>query len=287
MVYSPTQGHRNLRDGTCHDSYPGRDGHAPSRPAYRSRQLAPRNARPSGTSTSSSDEYAVSPDGMKMFGFAELETTFEGCRFALGIRNSHDRSMRLGITVGFRVMVCMNMAFSGDFTPVLSKHSKHFNSDKLRDDLAIGVDRMQRNFEPMQRQVAGWRESQLTDDQAKVIIYRAFVEDRIGGSEAHSETGASELLPTGVSRVRAAHALQLAQRVHLFVQSPRCDPAIQSDRRTRRVSCVRISRRLPRAKLILIAYLVFQIIEFGYFVSAVERGKIQIRFPLLYRKEEP
>jgi hypothetical protein len=32
---------------------------------------------------------------------------------------------------------------------VLAKHSKNFS---LQDSLAIGVDRMQRNFEPMRRQ---------------------------------------------------------------------------------------------------------------------------------------
>src|SRR5260370_32250293 len=55
------------------------------------------------------EEYAVSKDGMKMFGIMELETTFQGCRFALGLRNSHDKSMRLSLTVGYRVLVCSNM----------------------------------------------------------------------------------------------------------------------------------------------------------------------------------
>jgi len=64
------------------------------------------------------EEYAVSKDGMKMFGIMELETRFQGCRFALGLRNAHDKSMRLAMTVGYRVLVCDNMAFSGDFTPV-------------------------------------------------------------------------------------------------------------------------------------------------------------------------
>jgi hypothetical protein len=63
------------------------------------------------------DEYAVSPDGMKMFGVLDLETEMDGCRFAIGIRNSHDKSMRLALTAGLRVFVCSNMAFSGDFTP--------------------------------------------------------------------------------------------------------------------------------------------------------------------------
>ncbi len=48
------------------------------------------------------DEYAVSQDGMKMFGVLDLETTFDGCRFAIGMRNSNDKSMRLAMTVGYR-----------------------------------------------------------------------------------------------------------------------------------------------------------------------------------------
>jgi len=68
------------------------------------------------------EEYAVSGDGMKMFGVLDLETTFDGCRFSIGLRNSNDKSMRLALTVGYRVLVCDNMAFHGDFTPVLVKH---------------------------------------------------------------------------------------------------------------------------------------------------------------------
>jgi hypothetical protein len=80
------------------------------------------------------DEYAVSPDGMKMFGVLDLETQFDGCRFAIGIRNANDKSMRLGLTVGLRVFVCDNLSFQGEFTPVLAKHSKNFS---IVDSLAI------------------------------------------------------------------------------------------------------------------------------------------------------
>ena len=65
------------------------------------------------------EEYAVSSDGMKMFGVLDLETQMEGCRFSIGIRNSHDKSIRLGLDGGLTVFVCSNMAFSGDFTPFL------------------------------------------------------------------------------------------------------------------------------------------------------------------------
>src|SRR5437588_12543927 len=65
------------------------------------------------------------------------------------------------------------MAFSGDFQPVLAKHSKHFS---LQNALSIGVDQMQRNFDGMRMQVEAWRQSQLTEVAARLIIYRAFIE---------------------------------------------------------------------------------------------------------------
>jgi len=58
---------------------------------------------------------------------------------------------------------------------VPAKHSKSFS---LIDCAAVGVDRMQRNFEPMRRQVEAWRKCELTDVTAKVAIYEAF-----GGGE--------------------------------------------------------------------------------------------------------
>jgi len=62
------------------------------------------------------------------------------------------------------------------FTPVLAKHSKSFS---LIDCISVGVDRMQRNFEPMRKQVEAWQKSELTDVTAKVVIYEAFVEGRL------------------------------------------------------------------------------------------------------------
>ena len=122
------------------------------------------------------EEYAVSADGMKMFGVLDLETQMEDCRFSIGIRNSHDKTLRLALCCGLRVFVCWNMAFCGDFQPVLAKHTESFN---LIDTLSVGVDRIQRNFEPMRRQMESWRQTQITDEQAKLIFYSAFVEGKL------------------------------------------------------------------------------------------------------------
>src|SRR5687768_15503412 len=58
-------------------------------------------------------EFAVSKDGMKMFGLMEVNAQYEGVQFAIGLRNSNDKSMRLGMVAGYRVFVCDNMAFTG------------------------------------------------------------------------------------------------------------------------------------------------------------------------------
>jgi hypothetical protein len=119
------------------------------------------------------EEFAVSSDAMEMFSVLDLETSFQGCRFAIGIRNANNKRFRLACTVGLRVFVCHNLAFRGDYSPVLAKHSKHFS---LADALSIGVDRMQRNFDPMREQVERWRAQQLSAKEAKLTIYRAFIE---------------------------------------------------------------------------------------------------------------
>jgi len=43
----------------------------------------------------------------------------------------------------YESLVCHNLAFRGDSTPVLAKHSKYFS---LEDTLSIGVDRVQRKL---------------------------------------------------------------------------------------------------------------------------------------------
>jgi hypothetical protein len=124
-------------------------------------------------------EYAATQDGAKMFGVLDLDYEFTGCRFSIGVRNANDKSMRLAMTVGYRVFVCSNMMFQGDFSPVLSKHSKNFN---LVDALSIGVDRIQRNFEPLQRTVSDWKANILSPNDARLIIYEAFVEGKLAVS---------------------------------------------------------------------------------------------------------
>jgi len=59
---------------------------------------------------------------------------------------------------------------------VLAKYTKNLS---LVDIQAVGVDRMQRNFDPMRKQVEAWKRTRLPDESAKLVIYRAFVEGEL------------------------------------------------------------------------------------------------------------
>lgn len=122
------------------------------------------------------DEYAVSEDGMKLFGVLDLATSSGDFRFSIGIRNANDKSMRFGMVSGLRVFVCDNLAFSGEFFAIQAKHTKKLD---IMDSIALGIDRIQRNFKPLEQQVQHWKANQLSDDRAKAIIYDAFIQKRL------------------------------------------------------------------------------------------------------------
>jgi hypothetical protein len=61
-------------------------------------------------------------------------------------------------------------------TPVPARNPKAFS---LIDCISVGVDRMQRSFELMLKPVEAWLRSELTDVTHKIVMYEAFVEDKI------------------------------------------------------------------------------------------------------------
>lgn len=122
-----------------------------------------------------SDEYAVSQDGMKLFGLLEMDLEYKGVRFAIGIRNSNDKSMRVAMVAGYKVTVCDNMMLQGDFQPLLAKHSKNF---ALEDGLSIACDRIQRNIGKLHQEINHKQEQLIESAQAKSLLYTAFTDGR-------------------------------------------------------------------------------------------------------------
>jgi hypothetical protein len=134
-------------------------------------------------------EFAVSPDGMKMFGLLEINAEYEGVRFAIGCRNSNDKSMRIGLVAGYRVFVCDNMSLSGDFNPLHAKHTKHFD---LIEAVSMGVDRLHRGWEPLKQLIDFKRKTILQPDEARVLIYKAFAQHKLPVSLFKAVSGSYE-----------------------------------------------------------------------------------------------
>jgi len=117
------------------------------------------------------EDFAVSDDGMKMFSTLQVNSDYEGVSFVIGCRNSNDKSFRLGMVCGYRVMVCSNLSFHGDFTPLSAKHTKMFN---LEEAVALGVDRTQRQWAPIREAIDRKRTLEISDDNARVALYKLF-----------------------------------------------------------------------------------------------------------------
>jgi hypothetical protein len=94
---------------------------------------------------------------------------------------------------------------------VLAKHSKSFS---LIDCISVGVDRMQRNFEPMRKQVETWQRSELTDVTAKVVIYEAFVEGKLQAPK-HLARTVHDHTSSEVRGLQIANHLESLECVHL------------------------------------------------------------------------
>lgn len=75
-------------------------------------------------------EYVLAAGGNRMFGVFDLSHRSSELCWSIGIRNSMNKSMSLGITAGTRVFVCENLCFSGEFL-ALKRHTSGLDTDML------------------------------------------------------------------------------------------------------------------------------------------------------------
>jgi Domain of unknown function (DUF932) len=75
-------------------------------------------------------EFALAREGAQMFGVLTCSSGIPGRDYALaiGLRNSYDRSLSVGLVAGTRTFVCDNLAFSGEVT-MHRKHTVHVFRD--------------------------------------------------------------------------------------------------------------------------------------------------------------
>jgi hypothetical protein len=114
-------------------------------------------------------EYVLANNGNRMFGIWDLSGGSDELCWSIGIRNSMDKSMALGVTAGTRVFVCENLAFSGEFVE-FRKHTKGLVYDELEFIAYRAMKKMVSNLTAFQ----AWHESlksfPLAEQDAKLLL---------------------------------------------------------------------------------------------------------------------
>jgi hypothetical protein len=69
------------------------------------------------------ESFGLAKDGQRMFGVLTYKNGEDGdMGLSIGIRNSYDKSMSIGVAMGGRVFVCDNLAISGEIR-IVRKHT--------------------------------------------------------------------------------------------------------------------------------------------------------------------
>ena len=123
------------------------------------------------------EHHGVTPDGNRYFGVLTLSSQYGEYSDMLGLRNSHDRSLPIGIAFGARVMVCDNLSMLADHV-IKCKHTV-----KAKKELP-GL--IQEIIQPLQAQriaqnqkLVAYQQTPLTAQQADHAILELYRKDVI------------------------------------------------------------------------------------------------------------
>ena len=138
-------------------------------PHYRVATMISKQAEKSGYEIVS-EEYGLSPNESKMFGLLKFAKNghpeWSKC---LGFRNSHDRSLSLGLTVGVSVLVCDNLCFGGEQT-IQRRHTKGLDIAEL---IPQAFDNLEHRYITLERDIDRLKIEEITVDQARITCVKA------------------------------------------------------------------------------------------------------------------
>ena len=116
------------------------------------------------------EQYGLAREGQRMFGVMRINNSSsrEWSR-CIGIRNSHDQSLSVGLAAGISVMCCSNLAFGG--TMVLKR--RHTSRIELGDLVLTAVDELEMEFLNLETVSEDLKLHEVSADEARAVIVRA------------------------------------------------------------------------------------------------------------------
>ena len=118
-------------------------------------------------------EFATGCNGNVLFGVMDLHRGSEKeIAPSIGIRSSNNnKRFSIQLIVGTRVFVCDNLAFNGE---VIALKRRHTSGLQLEAEVKEGLVRFKEKYEAFQADVATQKTIEISDDEAKGVIYEAF-----------------------------------------------------------------------------------------------------------------
>ncbi len=114
-----------------------------------------------------SEEYGLATSQHKMFGvlrFSPMGRT--DITRALGVRNSHDKSIAVGLAAGLNVFVCSNLCMASEIVV----HRRHTSGMELESLVGGVFDRLELSFVKLERNADSLHLQAITIDDARRII---------------------------------------------------------------------------------------------------------------------
>jgi hypothetical protein len=126
------------------------------------------------------EDYGLNPSGTRLFGV--LRFSQDGrpdFTRALGFRNSHDKSLALGLTAGLSVFVCDNLCFGGE-TVLYRRHTTRLEIEML---IVKAFDSLTGQYAQLETGVGRLRSMPVSEDDARLLVVRAAEMQAIPGSD--------------------------------------------------------------------------------------------------------
>ena len=117
------------------------------------------------------ERFGLASEGQKMFGVMEISrSSSPQWHRCIGIRNSHDKSLAVGLSAGIVVLVCSNLAFGG--TRLINR--KHTSRIDLNELIDRAVASLEDDFLTTETRCENLKDEYLKDDnEARSCIVRA------------------------------------------------------------------------------------------------------------------
>lgn len=122
--------------------------------------------------------HALTHSGRRYFGLFELESNSSSdWNVTVGLRNSHDKSAAAGMCLGQKVMVCTNLAFSGEIK-FARKHTANCHSDTML-MMRKAFTQVPRFENQLQDRDEKWKNLKITNGEASTLILKSAASDII------------------------------------------------------------------------------------------------------------